>query len=128
MILICLAHFPEVIVGLDNGVGIGKVALQKKHEECQRVGQAPHEQHPLTFLFRQILVKKQKVVAEIEISFPWIPLVEGCASYMIHFRIAKSADPEPCGGHPAAQVNLLHVGEKERVEAAELQVEIGAHH
>ena len=58
---------------LDNGVGIGKVALQKKHEECQRVGALPHEQHPLTFLFRQILVKKQKVVAEIEISFPWIP-------------------------------------------------------
>ena len=122
VILIVAAHTAEVVVGLEDGSGVGEIQLEQEHAEGQGVCQAARQQHPAPGTARHVLVYQQQVVAEVEVGLPGVALVQAGTAYMKDLGIGDRTATEAGTPDAGAEVYLLHVGEKLRIKAAELQV------
>lgn len=75
MLSVASLHLAEIIVRLENGLGIGEVELRDEHKEGERVGKAAQEKDFPSLLFREIFVKEKQIIAEIEIGLLGISLI-----------------------------------------------------
>ena len=121
-------HLPEIAVGTDDSPCVSKVELGQRHAKGHRIHQPAHEQQPLPFLTRQVLVQQQEVVAEVQIGFARVAIGQATAAQVVHMTrrhhgqvIARKADAP-------AQVNLLHVGKEVLVQPAHVLIQLAAHH
>ena len=76
---------------------------------------------------RQILVKQQQIVAEVEICLAWIALLQrGTANVVHHTRRHCHYSTATCPDTPA-KVNFFHMGKETPVEAACTPEHIASH-
>ena len=121
------AHFPEIAVSADYGPGVGNVKLCEEHQEGESVGEAAQQKHLAAPSQREVLVEEKEVVAEVEIGLLRIPLGKRRAADVIHHAVGDGIDRMARRRETAAEVNLLHMGEEERVEASEGSIILRPH-
>ena len=95
-VVVVLAHFGKVAVGVPYGGGVFEVECRHKPEPCHGVEQAAAQQYVATAAVRQIFVEHQQIVAEIKVCLARIFGRQRTSAQMIDLGLRHGGNAEPC--------------------------------